>query len=55
VTSRNVRLAKSGFRALNFRRANFRFFNELLDEIYSKTVILKKKNLFLSGAKLATL
>jgi len=33
VISRNVDLAKSGVRTLNFRRANFKLFKELLAEI----------------------
>jgi len=33
VTSRNVSLAKSGVRTLNFRRDNFKLFKELLAQI----------------------
>ncbi|KFZ66869.1 hypothetical protein N338_11098, partial [Podiceps cristatus] len=40
---RNVGLAKSGIRILNFRRANFRLFKELLAEI-SWEVVLRDRN-----------
>ena len=42
VISGNVGLAKSGVRTLNFRRANFRLFKELLDEIPWETVLRHK-------------
>jgi len=42
VITRSMILAKSGVRTLNFRRANFRLFKELLDEIPWETVLRDK-------------
>ena len=40
--SRNMGLAKSRIRTLNFGRANFRLFKELLDEISWEAVLREK-------------
>lgn len=42
VISRNLGLAKSRVRALNFRRVKFMLFKELLDEIPWKAVLRDK-------------
>ena len=42
VISRNVGLAKSRVRMLNFRRANFRLFKDLLDEISCEAILRDK-------------
>ena len=40
--SRNTCLAKNGIKSLNFRRANFRLFKELLDDMPWETVVRDK-------------
>ena len=39
---RNVNLAKSGVKTLNFKRVNFRLFKELLNEIFWEEVLRDK-------------
>jgi len=64
VILRNIGLAKNGVRILNIRRANFRLFKELLDEISWETVLTNKgterkrqhfKNIFLRVKDLSIL